>query len=58
MEGLTPPTDTATQKNGALQLKNGAPEGHTNSDISKELNRGTCKFIFNGLFSFFPLIFP
>ena len=34
--GPKPPTYSATLKNGVLQLKNGAPEGHTNNDISKE----------------------
>ena len=50
--GPEPPTDTATLKNGALQLKNGAPEGHTNNDMSKEwryleIHVQWCFFIFS-----------
>ena len=51
--GPEPPTDTATLKNGALQLKNGAPEGQKKMTCLK--NGGPGKFIFNGVFSFFPL---
>ena len=54
--GPEPPTDTATLKNGALQLKNGAPEGHKNNDMSKEWRYGEihfqwCFFIFSLKFS-------
>ena len=54
--GPEPPTDTATLKNGALQLKNGAPEGHKNNDMSKEWRSGEihfqwCFFIFSLKFS-------
>ena len=54
--GPDSPTDTATLKNGALQLKNGAPEGHTNSDISKEWRY--LEIHVQCVFFIFPVISP
>ena len=42
--GPQPRTYSATLKNGALQLKNGAPEGHKNNDMSKEWRSGEIHF--------------
>ena len=54
--GPQPRTYSATLKNGALQLKNGAPEGHTNNDISKEWRYMQIHFQWS--IFIFPLIFP
>ena len=50
--GPEPPTDAATLKNGALQLEDGAAEGHTNSDISKKYRY--LEIHVQCVFSFFP----